>query len=143
MNSACQLAQFRETSFELGCHPLEVLAQTSPVAGVAHGHVEQQGRRHESLLRAVVQIALDPPTGLVSSFDDPGTRRLQLVSEVRAGVKMTAHANATVTTRGVLHHSRGEILGTALGFSHMAVSSLVRQARGGRTRHRRRTVRAP
>ena len=48
------------------------------------GDTEQQRRRHEPLLGAVVQVALEPPPLLVAGSDDAGARRLQVLAGLRA-----------------------------------------------------------
>ena len=43
------------------------------------GRAERDGERDELLLRAVVQVALDPPAGDVAALHDPRARRPQLL----------------------------------------------------------------
>ena len=51
---------------------------------------QQQGERHEPRLRAVVQVALEPPALGVAGLHDPRPRRPQLLHEVRDGAAQQA-----------------------------------------------------
>jgi hypothetical protein len=76
VNPAREVAQLLQTAVELFSHP----AEYGPGAGrVALEPLVQQCQfergGHESLLRPVVQITLDPPPRLVGRLDEPGARR--------------------------------------------------------------------
>ena len=85
MDPARQLAQLRERLGELVAR----LVTSSAAAGSSPDPVLQQPQlqrdRHEPLLRAVVQVALEPAALRVAGGDDPLARCLQLV-EPRVGL---------------------------------------------------------
>ena len=54
-------------------------APGSPASDALLGHAQVQRERHEPLLRAVVQVALDPPPLGVRRGDDARARVLELV----------------------------------------------------------------
>jgi hypothetical protein len=62
-------------------------SSAAAVAGSARRGDESQRDQHadEPLLRAVVQIAFDPPARVVGGCDDPGARLLQLEACVDVG----------------------------------------------------------
>ena len=73
------LAQLLEGTVQPGAEPVQLGAETGPVSG--HGrarHPQLQGQRHQLLLGAVVQVALDSPPCLVGGGDHPGARFPQL-----------------------------------------------------------------
>ena len=56
--------------------------------GATFGHAQRQGQRHEALLRAVVEVALDAPPLGVTGGDDARARVLEvghLCRELRIG----------------------------------------------------------
>ena len=78
MDAARELAQLRERDREL----LADLVDGARQAGVAQPRLEHpqvQGERDELLLGAVVEVALDPPAGVVGGLDDPQPRDPQLL----------------------------------------------------------------
>ena len=85
MEPACELAQLLEPGVELAGGVLEQLGRLLPVlVELRLGDTEQQRRRDEPLLGAVVQVALEPPALLVAGPDDAGARRLQVLAGLRA-----------------------------------------------------------
>ena len=85
MEAAGELAQVLEPGVELAGRVLDQLAAGGDVLLQLHlRDPEQERRRDEPLLRAVVQVALEPPPLLVAGPDDAGTRGLQVLAGLRA-----------------------------------------------------------
>ena len=74
MDPARQVAQLGQPAVELTAHALELLGKSVDVAAGLRPRrgSEQHRRRHEPLLRAVVEVALDSPPSIVGSLDDAG-----------------------------------------------------------------------
>ena len=80
MDPARQLAELLERLRELGAGPGEQLARSGRVAREPRlGEPKRQRERDEPLLRAVVQVALEPPPLGVARLDDARARPAQLV----------------------------------------------------------------
>ena len=80
MEPARELAQLLEPGVELAGGVLHQLGRLLPVlVELCLRDAEQQRRRDEPLLGAVVEVALEPPPLLVAGPDDPGSRRLQIL----------------------------------------------------------------
>ena len=83
MQPAGELAQLLEAGAELVRGVVEQLG----VSGSAHPgarHPQHQRERDEPLLRAVVQVALEPPALLVAGLDEPRARGDQVRARLRA-----------------------------------------------------------
>ena len=85
MDPLCELAQLGDRLGEL---PLELFEQLVGFLGagtqLAPCDPEPERQRHQSLLSAVVQVALDAATFSVAGLDDALARRGQLVARARA-----------------------------------------------------------
>jgi hypothetical protein len=90
MDAARQVAQLLQR--EVGLLPRaadQLHGGRVAVRGALLGHAQVQGERHEPLLSAVVEVALDAPALVVRRGDDPRARALQLRDlrgELRVGV---------------------------------------------------------
>ena len=82
MQPAGQLAQLLEAGVELTGRVLQQLAPPGRIGLVEPGlgDAEEQRRRDEPLLGAVVEVALEAPTLLVAGADDAGARRLEVLT---------------------------------------------------------------
>jgi hypothetical protein len=70
MDPTRQRAQFANSRFEFLSRGLEVAPGVAAPLRRALGGSEVQRRHDQPLLRAVVQVALDPAPGSVASLDD-------------------------------------------------------------------------
>ena len=89
MDAAGQLAQLVEALGELLLRCGQELARGGRVL-LEHraGHAQVQRDRDEALLRAVVEVALQPPALGVARLDDAGARGGQLLVGVRVGQRL-------------------------------------------------------
>ena len=73
-------------------HPAEPGPQPGQVVGRRRSVAQVEHQRHQPLLRAVVQVALDPPAFAVAGGDDPGPGGGQLLAVLaqRAGHRVEA-----------------------------------------------------
>ena len=80
MDAACQLAQLLEGLVHLLARGRD---QPDGFLGVdldpVLGEAERDRQRHQPLLRAVVEVALDPPPRGVPGLDQPGARSGELL----------------------------------------------------------------
>ena len=80
MDAAGQLAQLGGRAGEVVGQPVEERAgRGRVVVEPAAGDADVERHRHEPLLRAVVEVALELAAGLVGGGDDAGARRAQLL----------------------------------------------------------------
>ena len=80
MDAAGQLAQLLERVRELGAGPAEELSRGVGIARQPGLSEPQRKReRDEPLLRAVVQVAFEPPAFGVAGLDDARARAAQLL----------------------------------------------------------------
>ena len=89
MDAAGQLAQLRRAPGEIVLRCGEELAGGRRVAlelGADHAELERDG--DEPLLRAVVEVALEPPALGVADLDDPRARRGELLVGVGVGQRL-------------------------------------------------------
>ena len=77
-HAAGELAQFLDRLRELGDGGIERLCVRAGRGRAAPGRGGAQADRHQPLLRAVVEVALQPPPLLVADGDDARSRRLHL-----------------------------------------------------------------
>jgi hypothetical protein len=80
VNPARQVAQLAEAALELLPHPGEDLPCRGLLLDLTLEQREVERGRHESLLCAVVQVALDPAPCFVGRFDEPRARGRQLAA---------------------------------------------------------------
>ena len=76
MDAACQPAELRDRLLDLVLLPGERIG--SGRINPRRFETERDGKRHEALLRAVVQVALDTATLGVTGGDDPAARGTNL-----------------------------------------------------------------
>jgi len=70
-----ELAQLAQRALDVLAGALELGAHRRPQVELPEGEAEAQRDRHEALLRAVVQVALDAPPLGVGGDDAPRARR--------------------------------------------------------------------
>ena len=79
MDASCELPQLLEREGQLTCRVGENRVGASRIGGeLALRQPEREGERHETLLCAVVQVALEAPPLGVAGFDEPHARAPQL-----------------------------------------------------------------
>ncbi len=120
MNTASQVAQFRESGLHLAGGMLEQIGRLRRWTrdGLCHPHVEHG--IHESLLRSVVQVAFDPPALLILCGDDPRAGFAQLLeqpepAEHQTGLRRevadkTNLRRCEVFAARLSHHKRAQFL---------------------------------
>ena len=106
MDAARELAQLVERGGELlACGFEHGVGGGRIGVELALGEAERERERDEPLLRAVVEVALEPAPGLVARLDDAGARRAQLlllplpVADVREQRQVADHVLGRVPDR--------------------------------------------
>ena len=136
MDAAGELAQLVERSTQLRVGLGEELAGAVRLgAELRAGELQREPEREQPLLRAVVEVALEPPPLLVPGADDAGARRAQL-GELGAQLRLQAL---------VLEREPGGRAGRGEQRAPLEQHRVVdeRRDRGvGRAEHRHRPIRA-
>ena len=71
MDATGDLPQVIDHAHELRGRVRHLGTRLATCGGWLRGHAQPEGQRDEALLGAVVQVPLDPPTGLIRCGDDP------------------------------------------------------------------------
>ena len=79
MDPAGELSQLGERSVQLLDRRVQDAERARVVGDARTEHLQLEGECDEVLLRALVEVALEPAPGLHAGFDDPGTRRPELL----------------------------------------------------------------
>ena len=88
MDPARELAQLLERLRQLLAGALERRARLGLVAAAAGGEPQVERERDEPLLRAVVQVALEPAALGVARLDDPRARGGEILARLRVGERL-------------------------------------------------------
>jgi hypothetical protein len=83
VNATGDLPQVIDHAHELRGRVGHLGPRVTTLSGRVRGHAQPEGQRHEALLCPVVQVPLDPPSGLVRRGDDPRTRGHELSPALR------------------------------------------------------------